>query len=157
MRSGVKMDRPIDSLYRLYESIVEDWTTELRNEIEYFWNQHQWAVSDIPDPQDPDPARYAILAVIPALLVKAFNRNISLGLPRDAPSIISEVEELKIKSRTKVLEKEPVWCEHVPSLEQILVLPNEEGQVLEDENDDRASPEFLKKNILALTHHIYFI
>ncbi|KAL9132146.1 MAG: hypothetical protein Q9217_000080 [Psora testacea] len=154
-RSGAKTDRPIDSLYRLFENIIEDWTIELRNEIEYFWNQHQWAVSAIPDPQDPDPTRYAVLAVIPKLLVKAFNRNIEMGLPRDAPAIITDFDELQ--ARPKILEEEPGWCKQVPALEETLVLPNEEGIILEGKRDENASPEFLEKNILALAHHIYFV
>jgi hypothetical protein len=151
----MKKDRPIDSLYRLYEDIVEDWSIELRNEIEYFWSQHQWAVSGIPDPEDMDPARYAILAVIPSLLAQAFNGNIALGLPRDAPAIISDFEELK--SRPQILEKEPEWCKHVPPLEHTLALPNDEGQSLDSTDDERASPEFLTKNILTWVYHIYFI
>ncbi|MCJ1253566.1 hypothetical protein MMC24_001378 [Lignoscripta atroalba] len=152
---GSKGDRPIDSLYRLYENIVQDWTMELRNEIEYFWNQHQWEVSAIPDPRDPDPARYAILSVIPQLLVRAFNRNIALGLPRDAPAIILDMEALKEKP--KVLEIAPAWCKCVPPLEKTLRLPNEQGEFLLGKEDDQACLEFLEKNILVLQPHILFV
>ena len=154
-RGGMKKDRPIDSLYRMYENIVDDWTIELRNEIEYFWNMHKWAVSAIPDPQDPDPARYAILSVIPSLLVQAFNRNISIGLPRDAPATITDMEELERKP--KILESEPTWCKAVPQLEHVLSIPSEEGENLLGKSDERASPEFLEKNVLAWAHHILFV
>lgn len=110
-RSGIRKDRPVDSLWRLYKAIVKDWTIELRNEIEYLWNQHQWAVSAISDLKDPDPVRYAILAVTPKLLVHAFNRNISMGLPRDAPAILVDFEELE--PRPRLFEEEPAWCSSV--------------------------------------------
>ncbi|KAL9099095.1 MAG: hypothetical protein Q9187_009549 [Circinaria calcarea] len=155
LKRAHRNDRPIDSLYRLYESIVEDWTTELRNEIEYFFNQHMWAVASIPDPCDPNPERYAILSVIPHLLVKAFNRNISLGLPRDAPAIIVDLDELK--ERPKILEEVPIWCKKVPPLQQTMTIPNVDDEYLPGKDDERASPEFLTKNILAWEPHIHFI
>lgn len=36
---------------------------------------------------DPDPERYAVLAVLPFYLVFAFNRLNERGLPRDSPFI----------------------------------------------------------------------
>ena len=155
LKRAHKKDKPIDSLYRLYESIVEDWTTELRNEIEYFFNRHTWAVASIPDPCDPSPERYAILSVIPYLLAEAFNRNISLGLPRDAPAIIVDIDELK--QRPKILESVPTWCKNVPPLQQTFSIPNVDGEHLLRTDDKRASPEFLTKNILAWKPHIHFI
>lgn len=45
----------------MYEYIVTGFVTELRNEIEYFYNQ-PWTVSKIPDPKDTDPERYCHLS-----------------------------------------------------------------------------------------------
>lgn len=148
-------DTAIASLYRMYVNIVDDFTVELRNEIEYFFNQSEWAVCEIPDPKDPDPKRYAILAVLPHLLVPAFNRLIERGLPRDAPAIIDDLEELQ--ARPRVLEKAPSWCNRVPALKATLNIPNERGEFLTDVNDERASPQFLAKNILAFRHHTFFV
>ena len=66
-------DTPLACLHRIYEFLVVDWTTAFRNEIEYFSHRCTWAVGSIPDPRDPDPLRYAILAVLTRLLCQAFN------------------------------------------------------------------------------------
>jgi hypothetical protein len=46
--------------------------------------------SQIPDPQDKNPQRYAILTVLTMLMARAFNHLIAKGLPRNAPSIIQD-------------------------------------------------------------------
>ena len=63
---------PNASLYRMYEYFVTGFNTGLRSEIEYFFNHKTWIVSQIPDPEDPDSARYAILTVLTQYLVLAF-------------------------------------------------------------------------------------
>jgi hypothetical protein len=73
----------------MYEYLVVGFTQGLRTEIEFFFNQATWAVSEILDPADSDPARYAILSVLPSYLVIAFNRLIQRGLPRGSPAIIA--------------------------------------------------------------------
>ena len=56
-------DTPSASFYRLYEFFVISWNVQFRNELEYFCSAHpDWAVADLPDPADPDPRRYVILA-----------------------------------------------------------------------------------------------
>ncbi|KAI9842910.1 MAG: hypothetical protein M1837_006742 [Sclerophora amabilis] len=152
---GSPTDTPLASLYRLYVDVVDDFTIELRNEIEYFFSQSSWRVAAIPDPKDPDPARYAILSVLPHLLVPAFNRLIARGLPRDAPAIIMDFEDLE--RRPRVLEDVPPWCAGVPGLGDTLKIPNHQGEVLPDRSDERASPEFLVKNILAFKQHTFFV
>src|SRR5262245_54864265 len=105
-------DSPTASLYRLYQFFIIDWTTQFRNELEYFCTQPpRWPVSDIPDPQDPDSARYAVLAVLTRLMCSAFNRRIELGLPRDAPPIVLDFEELA--RRPKMYETAPEWAGRV--------------------------------------------
>ncbi len=95
---------PIASLYRMYECVVLGNITGLRTEIEWFFDRSTWAVAAIPDPRDPDPARYAILAVIPQFMVTAFNRLIKMGFPRGSPANIKGIEEeLELKSRPIVL------------------------------------------------------
>lgn len=144
-------DTPTTPLYRIYVDIVDDFTVELRHGIEYFFNRVNWRVADTPDPKDPDPQRYAILSVIPHLLVPAFNRLIERRLARDAPAIIMDFEELA--ARPRILEEVPDWCARVPALKETLTIPNEDGEVLTDKDDPRASPEFLVKNIPAFKHH----
>ena len=105
-------ETPSANLYRMPAFLVTGQNAKLRGEVEYFFNHAHWAVMEIPDPQDPDPVRCAVLAAIPHLLVESFNYNIGLGLPRDAPSYIEDFDELR--SRPKIFEKLPEWVARVP-------------------------------------------
>lgn len=78
-----------------------------------------------------------------------------MDLPRDAPAIVLDIE--KLKSRPQRLEKEPGWCSQVPSLDQTFSLSDVEGKFPEDKSDNQASPDFLEKNMLVWTQHIYFV
>lgn len=146
---------PTATLYRMYEYVVLENNTGLRTEIEWFFNRSTWAVAAIRDPRDPDPARYAILAVIPQFLVAAFNRLIKMGLPRGSPAIIKGIEEeLELKSRPIVLEELPLWTAKVAKLSKTLVIPNEVGE----EPDERSrSPEFFAMNVVVQQPYVMFI
>lgn len=163
LRLQRETDTPLHCLYRLYECIVLDYNIGMRNEIEYFFRQHTWPVRLIPDPMDEDPARYAVFACIPYLLVEAFNHNIELGLPRNAPAIMTDEEIDEVQTRPKIYEEVPEWAMKVPPLEKRLVLPHYEHQMtghpitLPGFEDDRASDIFKAKNILVCGQHIYFI
>ena len=148
-------DTPSASLYRIYEFLVVDWNTQLRNELEYFCCvQPSWSVSDIPDPADPDPLRYAILAVITKLMCIAFNRRIDLGLPRDAPAVIEDFEELAARPRRH--EHPPSWANLIKPLPETVFIPDETGMV--SSLDDRSvSAEFKEMNIIIGAPHIHFI
>ena len=146
---------PTASLYRMYEYLVTGYTIGLRSEIEYFYNQPAWTVSNIPDPKDPDPARYAILAVLPYYLVTAFNRLIERGLPRGSPAIIpGEEAEDKLRACKVVLEEEPKWAVKVPKVEQTLVIPGQSGK---EPNVEDRSTRFLAMNIVAEEPHVLFV
>ncbi|KAH8592067.1 hypothetical protein B0O99DRAFT_654154 [Bisporella sp. PMI_857] len=149
-------DNSLYALYRLYEELMLNNRFNLRNEIEYFWNRHQWAVKDIPDPKDDDAERYAFLAGIPHLLVEAFNRNIGRGLPRDAPSVIADEEWDELNSREEIFEELPLWVSEVSALPEMLIIPRH-NEVLKTFDDERASPGFKEKNILLPHPHIHFI
>lgn len=146
---------PTASLYRMYEYLVTGYIAGLRTEIEFFFNQPSWAVSEIPDPQDPDPERYAILAGIPYYLMITFNRLIERGLPRNSPAIIAGPEmEARLRPQPVVLEEEPSWTSRVPKLEQILVIPDEDGQA---PGDGARSDRFLEMNIVVAEPHVLFV
>ncbi|KAI1930173.1 hypothetical protein LOZ66_002071 [Ophidiomyces ophidiicola] len=81
-------DTPLRSLYRMYDAMISGEYASLGPETEYFWYQRCWTLHDIPDPKDPDPVRYAILASLLEELVVAFNWRLSLGLRRDRKHII---------------------------------------------------------------------
>lgn len=139
----------------MYEFFLADSTVGIRNEVEYFYNQPAWAVANIPDPRDPDPERYAVLAVLPFYLVHAFNRLIELGLPRGSPAIImGEVAEAELKSKPIILEKEPDWVAHVPRLDKTLVIPNDEGH---EPAEDTRSEKFMAMNIIAEAPYVVFV
>lgn len=156
---GVSADTPLYSLYRLYEFFVVDHVTGYRSQLEFFWKQRSWAVRDIPDPKDEDPARYAFLACIPALLVRSFNERIKLGLARETPAIISpeEAEELRTRPESsKNYEEVPEWTKNVPALPETLFMPSHDNIVMEGFDDPRASDWFKPKNILIWGPHIHF-
>lgn len=138
----------------MYEYLATGFIIGLRSEIEFFYNQ-PWAVSAIPDPKDPDPERYAILAVLPFYLVVAFNRLIDRGLPRGSPAmIISDEMEEELKSRAKILEEEPLWAKEVPRLAETLVIPGASG---EEPSEESKSERFLTMNIVAEEPHVLFV
>lgn len=104
-------DTPLRSLYRLYECMASGDYIPMGTETEYFWYQggsssggnsgsrswcgggDRWLLSRIPDPCDPDPVRYAILACLAEELVKAFNWRLSLGMRRDGRHLYRERDE----------------------------------------------------------------
>ncbi|KJF61169.1 uncharacterized protein CIMG_11548 [Coccidioides immitis RS] len=150
-------DTPLFALYRLYEHLVLNRTTGLRNELERFWF-NKWPVSSIPDPQDhSEPARYAVLACIPALMALAFNKRIELGIPRRADAIMSMEEIEKYRNEERVYEQVPQWTLSVKPLQAILKIPHDGGETLESFDDKRASPQLREKNILCWQPHIHFI
>ncbi|KZT00542.1 uncharacterized protein LAESUDRAFT_536937 [Laetiporus sulphureus 93-53] len=148
-------DTPLASFYRIYEFFVLEWTTAIRNELEYFCGTHpDWSISALPDPADPDPVRYATLAVLTRLMCDAFNRRIELGLPRNAPAIILDFEELQ--ARPKVYERPPAWAERVPPLAERVFIRDAQGNApVEGESD--ISEEFETMNIIVRMPHIHFI
>ncbi|KIY43951.1 hypothetical protein FISHEDRAFT_67696 [Fistulina hepatica ATCC 64428] len=149
-------DNATASFYRLYEFVVVGWTIQLRNELEYFCTSHpDWAVGNLPDPADAqDPVRYALLAGLSHLMCEAFNRRIELGLPRDAPAIVIDWEELK--SRPKVLERVPDWAERVPPLAEAVRIPDEKGNFVDADDPEVCTP-LAKLNIIMPYPHIHFI
>ena len=153
----LQTDTPLASIYRMYVAIVGGNDLWLRSEVEIFFRKPTWSIIDIPDPKDTIQARYAVLAAIPYLLVKAFNRNINMGLPRDAPSIFSEEEEAEFRARPKKLEMVPGWAQRVPAMKERIEIPDGRGQVPKDEHDERADKDMLRKNILTITLPVFFI
>lgn len=116
-------DKPLRALYRLHEYILLDHWIGYRNELEAFWSHRDWLLCDIPDPRDPDPERYAVLAVIAQLMVRSFNWRIDLGLPRNAARCMTEAAMEHARTH-KVYESAPAWvaAAAVP-LKQRLVVP----------------------------------
>jgi hypothetical protein len=148
-------DTPSASFYRLYEFFILDWNIEFRNELEYFCCTHpDWTIFSIPEPAgDADPVRRAVLAVLTQLMCAAFNRRAAFGLPRDAPAIILDFSELE--TRRKVFEEIPDWAKQVKPLDERFYIPNKDGKMLKD-NDEDVSEEFKAMNIIVQMPHIHF-
>ncbi|KAF1982604.1 hypothetical protein K402DRAFT_190770 [Aulographum hederae CBS 113979] len=111
-------------------------------------------IAEIPDPQDHDPERAAVLACITMLLVVSFNQRIELGLPRHAPSIITDEMVTRWRSEPRKYEREPEWAEKVPPLQETLTIPHWSSSAhdfvtLDSFDSEKASGEFQKKNILV--------
>lgn len=127
-----RSDTASDRLYRLYEHLLLNHRFGIRNEIEYFWWESEWLVCDIPDPQDPDAVRYAVLACLPHLLVRAFNCNIERGLHRNVAPILSDVERKDLKLREPVVETLPGWASEVPPAPDIIKILNDDNETLDE-------------------------
>ena len=99
----------------------------------------------IPDPQDHDTERYAVLASLVESLVMAFNNRITLGLRRDGsyPDFTADVE---ISPETC-----PSWTSTVEKLPDRLVLWDEDFY-----NSVSTNP-FSKRNIVANAGNLFSI
>ncbi|KAK7468302.1 hypothetical protein VKT23_002816 [Stygiomarasmius scandens] len=148
-------DTAIASFYRIYQFFVLHDVISFRNELEYFCCSHpDWAISSLPDPADSDPLRYAILAVLTRLMCNSFNRRVEFGLPRDAPAIVQDFEELQ--ARPKVYEEPPEWARRVQALPEMFFIPNGEGKRLEEDHE-YVSKDFRALNIIVQMPHIHFV
>ena len=165
-----QVDTPTASFYRIYQFLVVHDNINFRNELEYFCCSHpEWSVSSLPDP-GAAPAnedfsnsqlRYTILAVLTKLMCDAFNRRIELGLPRDAPAIIEDFEELQ--ARPKVYEEPPEWAKRALLLllgkaarSETVFIPNAEGRTLNKDDED-VSKEFKDVGVIVQMPHIHFV
>ncbi|EJD52491.1 hypothetical protein AURDEDRAFT_55618, partial [Auricularia subglabra TFB-10046 SS5] len=119
-------DTPLRCLYRLYEAICSGRENDIMEESQYWFHCQaaRWALMDIPDPRDPDSARYAVLAALVDALVLSFNHKIANGLRRgvtmDRPDLIVGFK----RERDPPFERAPDWVHAVPPLADTLVLRN---------------------------------
>ena len=162
-------DTPAASFYRLYQFLIIDWTTQFRNELEYFWGQASWPLAALPDP-GPAPGarsgsssnmpdseamvRKAVMAGLTRIMARAYNRLISEGLPRDAPPIVDDWEELR--ARPRVLEEIPKWAEEMVEVRPVNEIPNAEGKVL-SEGEEGVSEDFHRYGIRIAEPHWVFV
>ncbi|KAF5654487.1 hypothetical protein FCIRC_13970 [Fusarium circinatum] len=139
----------------MYEYLVVGYTVGLRSEIEYFFNQSTWSVKAIPDPEVPDPACYAIIAVLTHYLAVTFSRLINRGLPWCCSAIIASAEaEAELLARKVVLEVQPPWAKAVRRLDEPITIPASSSEKPEDRF---RSAEFLAVNIIAAEPHVAFV
>ncbi|KAK2808494.1 hypothetical protein FQN50_004703 [Emmonsiellopsis sp. PD_5] len=152
-------DTPLRSLYRLYESLISGEYSPLGEETEYFWYQSSWALDHIPDPADPNPIRYAILACLAEELVTAFNWRLSMGMRRNHEHILREHDSDPYPPYTPI--SGPLWTKHVPPIPQQCLegLPSKyvrDGSLLVLEEKGR-SELFARRNIVTNDGWLYTI
>ncbi|KAH8918399.1 hypothetical protein BT69DRAFT_1285712 [Atractiella rhizophila] len=103
-------DTPLAALYRLYEYSCSH-AISFVHEVTYIWYRFDWPIFDFPDPKDPDPVRYAILACLVESMVYAFNWRI------EEHGFRREKHEILYFGRNPLpltLERVPEWCRKVP-------------------------------------------
>ena len=144
-------DTPLRCLYRMYESVMAGDTGPAKTELEFFFYQAHWAVDRVPDPQDPDSIRYAVLACLVDELSRAFNWWLSRGLRRDHQHLIREKGSKAYPAYERV--KGPKWTSGVPpvGMEYVALMPLEFARemhmlVLDGEG---GSEVFARRNIAA--------
>lgn len=139
-------DTPLSSLCRLYEDLCSNDLIMMGYECDYFFfhNERHWKLSRIPDPKDPDPTRYAILASMVEALVDAFNWRLQLGLRRD-----KSMDESEQRTTNFDREEAPVWAAIVKPLPGTLHL----------DKIEQGSPDqfFLKRNIMTSMGYLYTV
>lgn len=149
-------DTPLRTIYRLYEIMMTREFVLLRLECEYMWHQasKKWSLASIPDPQDTNPVRYAMLASIVEELVKAFNWRLSNGQRRDKKHVVRTTAN---PHPPYVPEVAPAWTASVPPIraEDLCDMPSElvvNGQLI---LEDAGTKNFLKRNFDLPTRYLY--
>ncbi|EGC46506.1 conserved hypothetical protein [Histoplasma capsulatum var. duboisii H88] len=90
-------------------------------EVEYFWyhSEHSWQLERIPDPKDPDPIRYAILACLVESMPEAFNFKLSKGMRRDGNNIPpGDWDGVNNPYAPYTPVAGPEWTKHVPPIDR---------------------------------------
>ncbi|KAK3723947.1 hypothetical protein LTR37_001431 [Vermiconidia calcicola] len=143
-----RQDTATASVYRMCEFLCADESNQLMMEMQYFWDHPRpdaWTLNGLPDPQDNDVERYAILASLVESLVLAFNQRLRLGLRRGQPSRDSA------SHLQDILETCPLWTSKITKLKSTLVLCEDEFFVSMSNNPFRA------RNIVANAGNLFSI
>lgn len=143
-------DTPLRSLYRLIEDVCACDFIMMGYECTYFFfhNESRWLLSNVPDPEDNDPVRYAMLASMVEALVDAFNWRLQLGIRRDNTLDRSDKRATNFKR-----EVAPSWTAKVGRVKDKLVF-NHEGWKESDMTEER---NFWKRNIKVPNGYLYTV
>ena len=111
-------DTPLCAVYRLYEIYMTREFVLLRLECEYIWHQsgRKWSLRSIPDPRDPDPARYAMLASIVEELVRAFTGALNMAKEEMGRTFAGLRRILGLPTYDP--EATPSWTTFVPPIQE---------------------------------------
>jgi hypothetical protein len=143
-------DTPLRSLYRMYDDLCAGQLILMSYESDNFFRQvsSRWQLSQMPDPNDDDPIRYAILASLIEALVDAFNWRMELGIRRGA---YAHLDRSANRATNFLREKSPSWTRNVGAIEPL--------NLIDRSKEPHANPEenFLKRNIEAGVGYLYTV
>ncbi|RDW76831.1 uncharacterized protein DSM5745_06823 [Aspergillus mulundensis] len=153
-------DTQLRCIYRLYELHLANRYDMIGFETEYFFYRPEWKVRDIPDPADPDPIRYALLASIVEELHEAVNWRLSLGLRRNRKHVYREEDSDPFPPFTP--EVLPGWTRHVPPIDRGLLRKSMPAEMLDAEGnlvleEGGKDENFARRNIVTNTGWFYTI
>ncbi|KAJ5928467.1 hypothetical protein N7466_007423 [Penicillium verhagenii] len=119
-----------------------------------------WDIKDIPDPKDPDPLRYAMIASIVEELHEAMNWRLSLGLRRNKEHVYRETNDASWPPFSP--QELPKWTAKVPPMDKDLLRQSVPPESLDAEGNlvlekGGKGPNFLKRNIITNTGWLYTI
>jgi len=143
-------DTSLRSLYRLYDDLCADRRTLMTYECEYLFRHgsERWLLSQIADPRDADPVRYAVLASLVEARVDAFNWKMELGIRRGG----RPCDQSEGRATNFTREVAPPWTKNVAAVERRVSLINRESEPFA-----KADESFLKRNIEAGTGYLYTV
>ncbi|PYI28868.1 hypothetical protein BP00DRAFT_250112 [Aspergillus indologenus CBS 114.80] len=153
-------DTPLRSIYRLYALFLAGQYDLMGYETEYFFKRPDWKLRYIPDPQDPDPLRYAVVACIVEELHRAVNWRLSLGLRRNGERIYRDREDDPWPPYHP--EDLPGWTKSVLPIDKALLEQSVPAEVLDGHGnlvlqENGTSPIFAQRNIVTNTGWLYTI
>ncbi|CAG8143842.1 unnamed protein product [Penicillium olsonii] len=153
-------DTPLRSIYRLYELHLSGRYALMGWETEYFFGRTDWKLEDIPDPQDPDPLRYAVVASIMEELHEAVNWRLGLGLRRNKQHVFREEDGDPWPPFTP--EILPKWTAKVPPLDKDLLRQSIPASSIDDDGNLRLdnsgkAPHFARRHIVTTRGWLYTV
>ncbi|PQE10089.1 hypothetical protein CJF31_00004008 [Rutstroemia sp. NJR-2017a BVV2] len=149
-------DNSLRAIYRIYEVLMTREFVLLRRECEYMWYRlgSKWLIHSIPDPCDPHPVRYAMLASIVEELARAFNWRLKHGQRRNR-TIVERTMEIPWPDFEP--EVVPDWTRDVPAIREddLRDLPQHLVQNGRLVLGDGGCENFLKRGFDATTRYLY--
>lgn len=126
-------DTPLRSLYRMHAFACACDEPAFGYEAQYFYShpEPEWRLENVPDPKDPDPVRYAILAGLVEMMAVSFNDRFEIGLPRLGEGLAySFYGKLQKEGREVQVpeERPPAWAASVPPVPGPLVVLRKDGE-----------------------------
>lgn len=130
--------------------------TEMFEGSKYIWcHQPVWPLSEMPDPQDPDPTRYAMLAAVVQSLLLSYNERLDLCHMRGYGEIVAAYQAqtgTRRRLQPQPHERLPDWVERVPPLAERLVLKRPDGRP-----STFVTPGLKKWNIMGGAGEFFFV